>query len=320
MGYNLRMTLTLKELEAVATELNRVLAGSRLAGVHLVDPETVLLAFDEPGEEVRVLVCVRPHHSRIHRTRLDVPRTRGRRAVPHPFLDAAGPFIGAEVTRMGIRYGDRVVGIEFSRPGGPGRVPVSRGPHPRRRIPDPPSERVGFLLFECTGHHPNLFWTDPHEVILASLVPSRSHRRDLRPGRRYQSPLFHPSDRMDALRFLPSGPGGVSAMIEAHYDRLGREEARRQEEARERRDARREVERLGRLRDGLARDLADQERAAALLETGNVPPRDVERLRRLAARRTATRERLARVARRIGRLEREVGNRRPDPEPTRDPS
>ncbi len=320
MGYNRRMTLTLKELEAVATELDRVLAGSRLAAVHLVDTETVLLTFDAAGGEVRVLACVRPRHSRIHRTHLDVPRTRGRRAAPHPFLEAAGPFVGAQVERMGVRYGDRVVGIEFSRPGAPGGVPAPRGTHPRRRSPESPPERVGVLLFECTGHHPNLFWTDPHEVILASLVPSRSHRRDLRPGRRYQAPLFHPSDRMDALRFLPSGPGGVSAMIEAHYDRLGREEARRQEEARERRDARREVERLARLRDGLARDLEDQERAAALLEAGNVPPRDVERLRRLAARQHATRERLERVARRIGRLQREVDSRHPDPEPTRGPS
>lgn len=314
------MTLTLKELEAVAAELDRVLAGSRLAGLRLVDAETVLLAFDTAEGEVRVLACVRPRHSRIHRTRLDVRSPVGRREPSHPFLQAAAPFIGATVARVAVRFGDRVAGIGFSRPGEPVTAPASRGPHPRRRTRERSPEPVGFLVFECSGHHPNLFWTDPHEVILASLVPSRSHRRDLRPGRRYQSPLPHASDRMDALRFLPVGPGTLSDLIEAHYDRLGLDEARRTEEARARRDLRRDLDRLARLRDGLTRDIEEQERAAALLEAGTAPRRDSDRLKRLAGRRAATRERLARVARRIERLERRSAELRPDQGPTRDPS
>lgn len=301
------MTLTLKELEAVAAELDRALSGSRLAGLRLADAETVLLAFDTAEGEVRVLACVRPRHSRIHRTRLDARSPGGRRDWSHPFLQAAAPFIGATVARVAVRFGDRVAGIEFSRPGEPVKVPASRGPHPRRRTPERSPEPVGFLLFECTGHHPNLFWTDPHEVILASLVPSRSHRRDLRSGRRYQPPLPHASDRMDALRFLPAGRGALSDLIEAHYDRLGRDEARTTEEARARRDLRRDLERLARLRDGLARDLSEQERAAALLEADPPPRQDSDRLKRLAGRRVATREHLARVTRRIERLERRLG-------------
>ncbi len=314
------MTLTFKELEAVAGELDRVLAGSRLVGLRLVDAETTVLAFDTADGEVRVLACVRPRHARIHRTSLDARSPGARREPSHPFLEAAAPFIGATVARVAVRFGDRVVGIEFSRPGEPVPVPVPRGPHPRRRPPERSPEPAGFLLFECTGHHPNLFWTDPHEVILASLVPSRSHRRDLRSGRRYQSPLPHASDRMDALRFLPVGPGTLSDLIEAHYDRLGRDEAHRIEEAHARRDLRRELDRLAHLRDGLTRDLEAQERAAALLEAGNVPGCDSDRLERLAGRRAATRERLARVARRIERLERRFAELHPDQAPTRDPS
>ncbi len=314
------MTLTLKELEAVAGELDTTLAGSRLAGLRLVDAETVVLSFDTAEGEVRVLACVRPRHSRLHRTRLDAPPPGGRREPSHPFLQAGAPFIGATVARVAVRFGDRVAGIEFSRPGEPVPVPASRGPHPRRRTPEPPSEPAGLLLFECTGHHPNLFWTDPREVILASLVPSRSYRRDLRPGRRYQSPLPHASDRMDALRFLPAGPGTLSDLIEAHYDRLGRDEAHRTEEARARRDLRRDLDRLARLRDGLTRDLAEQERAAALLEAGNPPRRDATRLKRLAGRRAATLDRLERVARRIERLERRLADTHPDQPTTRDPS
>lgn len=295
------MTLTLKELEAAAAELNRVLSGARLAGVHMVDPETVLLAFHTPQDEVRVLACVRPRHSRIHRTRRDVP-AQPRGAPSHPFIEAARDILGAEVQHVGVRFGDRVVGIEFLRPGSPAPQAAVRGPHPRRRTPPPPPRPVGRLLFECTGHHPNLFFCDPQDLILASLVPSRSHRRDLRPGRRYEPPLPHPSDRMDSLRFLATGPDTLSSLIEAHYDRLGQDEARRTEEARASRDHRREIERLTRLRDGLLQDLAEQAQAAARLDDpkAHVPERD--RLARLAARRTATQERLERVLRRIARL------------------
>lgn len=311
------MTLTLKELEAVAAELNQVLSGSFFAGLRLIDPETILLAFDAVEGEVRVLACIRPRYSRIHRTSRPMPTSR--RKPAHPFLDAAASFVGTKVVRVGVRFGDRVAVIDFARAGQPVSIGVGAG-RPRRRVPPTPDLPVGSLLFECTGHHPNLFWTDTHDNILASLVPSQSHRRDLRPGRRYQPPLPHASDRMDALRFLPAGPGTFSELVEAHYERLGRDEKRRAEEARIRRDLKRDLERLTRLRIGLERDLAEQERAAALIEAGDHASRDLDRLTRLALRRSATRDRLERAIRRIERLTREITRHGPDRATTNAPS
>ncbi len=296
------MTLTLKELEAVASEMDRVLARARLVGLGLVDAETVVLSFDTGQGEVRVLVCVRPRHSRIHLTSRPLPKVLRHRS--HPFLETAKAFVGGRVSRVSVRFGDRVVGILLARMEEPTtqvRTHTRRHPHTA-----PMEHPLGSLLFECTGHHPNLFWTDPSDLILVSLVPSRSYRRDLRPGRRYQAPLPHPSDRMEALRFLPAREETFSALVEAHYERLERDEAQRLQEARARRDLRREIERLVRLRQALAEDLEEQEAAAARLEAGAVAPRDIERLRRLADRRQATRERLTRAERRIERLHRRL--------------
>lgn len=293
-------------------ELHRALAGARLKDVRLQDPETVLFAFDGADGEARVLVCVRPRHSRIHLTQQDWP-DRGK-GVRHPFLDASRVFLGSCVTRVRVRFGDRVLGMEFARPRGSPPGAEVEAPSRRRRIAPPSEETCGLLLFECTGHHPNLFWTDPLEIIRASLVPSRSHRRDLRPGRRYQPPIPHPSERMDSLRFLPSGDTTVSHLIEEYYARLWRDEIRRAEEARIVRDLQRTIARLERLRDGLRRDLQEQERAAHLLEGDEFLPSERERLIRLANRQTSTRERLERIQRRLNRLTQQAAEARLKPD------
>jgi len=314
--YNHPVTLTLKELEAVAMELERSLRGARFHAIALADAETAILAFDCATQEIRVLVCTRPRYARIHRTTRPLPRAR-RGESSHPFLKAARAMVGMQVSRVGCRFQDRVLQITLEQPAAPSSppAPVQQGVVRRaRREPGP--AQVLCLLFECTGHHPNLFVTDAQDLILASLTPSRSYRRDLRPGRRYQRPLQHPSERMEAMRFVSSPHEPLSELIEAHYQEVGSAEAQRLEAARARREVRKMIARDERLLAGLLEDLDEQGRAAEALG-GEPPAPDRDRLQRLAARREQTRERIARIERRLERLRQRLRVLESEDTPTR---
>lgn len=282
------MTLTLKELEIVAAEVSAAICGYTLSAVNLLAPDTVVLCFHKGPQEARVLFCVRPRFSRMHLYSGDLVQQS--KAPRHPFLSVAKRFFGCEVTAIKPAYNDRVIRLEFRE-----HTKEKRGSG---------HSLFGYLIFECTGHHPNLFWTKPNEMILASLVPSRSYKRDLRPGQKYQRPLPQASDFVESLRFLPGPSQSASSQIQEYYERLLKEEARRVEEASARREIRREIERLTRLREGLERDLEEQEQAAQALESMRPPYPD--RLKRLAGRCHLTRERIERLKRKIERLSREL--------------
>jgi len=207
------MTLTIKELETVASELDSALAGGTLRDVTLNDANTAVLSFATAGGDRTVLVCNRPRLSRIHlRTRSVPPRGGG----PSPDFAAVArsELVGAAVEHVVTMYGDRVVSIDL------------RQGKARRRV-----------LFECSGHHPNLFVVDEANVVLAMLAPSQSRLRDLRVGRHYQRPLRHPGDGIEAVRFLDA-PTGISAQIEEHYLVAEEREARVAEVARVRQELR----------------------------------------------------------------------------------
>jgi len=224
------VTLGITELDAVVGELSGALRGARLTGVDAMPRASVRLRFATPEGLRLVRVSVRPRVARIH---LDAPSPDHRREEDQAAQEVrdfaarvARELRGSTLASIQRVFQDRVVEMTFS-----------RQPHDR------------FLIFECSGHHPNLFLTDDHRVILASLVPSRSIRRDLRPGRPYRRPLPHEHEGPEALRFLQ---GPVSQAIAAWY---GAEEDREER-----------LQEVSEMREALKVRLARQDRLVQALE------------------------------------------------------
>lgn len=276
--YTTPMTLTLKELEAIATELDFGLSGGRLADASMEDDDTLVLTVLFKGEIQSLLLCTRAHSSRIHLT--DHSRDTGheRRRPKGSMADLLYRYEGAAVGEIRTRYQDRVVAIPLSTEAG---------------------KRT--LLFECSGHHPNVFLLDEAGGILASLRPSKSHMRDLRPGRRYAKPLQHGVEKMDSLRFLSRGRR-LSTEIESHYDRMAKGQFRAMETAKVRRDLKSALEHYNRLADAITADIQKQEEAGRGLKTGNLPPKRRFRATRQVRSRSACELRLRRVEERAERL------------------
>lgn len=231
------MTLSQSELEAVAGELNSSLAGATFADISTLDPVTAILRFVKLANELRVLVSIKPRCSRIHLT--------SRPALPcgPGFARTATHLLaGFTVEQVRTRYNDRVVVIEMKK----GDV---------RRT----------LLFECSGHHPNLFVLDSRGIILTMLTPSRSHLRDLRPSRPYAKPLHHESDKIAAIRFL-DGEGGISARIEAAYDEIETRERLKEKAADVRAVIRRAIEHDERLIKAIEGDIERAQMSAQRLD------------------------------------------------------
>jgi hypothetical protein len=280
------MTLSLKELEAVAEELHAALAGAAFVDASTPDPSTAILRFDAAGTERLLLACIRPRSSRIHLTSCPA-------AAPGPGFasDATRLLAGAVVASVKTRYHDRVVAIAL-RAGTADRT----------------------VLFECSGHHPNLFVLEPDGVVRAMLAPTHSHLRDLRPGRAYARPLAHDPGGIEAMRFL-APPGGLSGRIEEAYAAVDAHESRKEAAAAVRASLRSAIERDERLAAGLQGDIDEGRRAARWLATlrsrGPADPetaRRVERARRVASAGPDAARRLDTIKGRIAELRRVVAS------------
>lgn len=238
------MTLGITELDAVVAELAGALLGARLTGVDAMPHAAVRLRFATAEGLRLVRVSARPRMARIH---LDAPspdhrreEDRAAREVRDFAARVARELRGSTVVSVQRVFQDRVVEMSFA-----------RQPHDRS------------LIFECSGHHPNLFLVDDHRVILASLVPSRSIRRDLRPGKPYRRPLPHEHEGPEAVRFLQ---GPVSQAIASWYGAEEDREDRLQEVAAMREALKGRLARQDRLVESLEEDLRQAVAAARVAE------------------------------------------------------
>ncbi len=179
------MAIRLAEIDAVLEEIRDPIVGAPLQKVRVPGPDRVVLTLRAPGETVHLLIVVQSHHTRLH-------------AIPRPPPNPARSL--AIQGRLRALLRGRCKGIE--RLGHDRIVALDVGEHR--------------LQIELTGRHGNVFVLDREGTILASLLPNRSHRRDLQPGRRYQLPASDPPPPRPT-RF--SGEG-VSAQIDEHYGRL----------------------------------------------------------------------------------------------------
>lgn len=182
------MSLSASEISQVLGELTEALVGSRIRRVHQQDPQTLLL------RTARSLLCVscHPRACRIHL----VERLPERIDARDFCLQLRRQVEGRRITGLEQPDGDRCVRLRFD------------------ESPEGTSELS--LCAELTGRHANLLLLQG-EKILGSLLPNRSHKRQLLPGRPYTGLLPAPAGGAAPSRFGDEAP---SASIAAHYGPL----------------------------------------------------------------------------------------------------
>jgi len=217
------MAIRSPELDVVLDELRPRLLGAHLQEVRMPAADRVVLSLRTPGDTIHVLAVVQSVHARLH-------------PIERPPRNPARSFTLQGLLRKILRG----TCDQLSREGDDRVVRMRLGDHT--------------VLFELTGRHGNLFILDPEDVIVASLLPNRSHRRDLVAGEPYVPPATDPP-RPRPSRFQPPD---VCAQIADHYDQIERDEllgGHRQTAARTLRNA------LKRLRRKAAKQRAETERA-----------------------------------------------------------
>jgi len=254
------MTLTLTELGAVVSEIAGVVNGGTIQGIDQPSPSTVDVKVATTTGSRTIRFNIRPGLSRVHL--LQTHETVSSAGYSTFAERARGLLIGGFIERVAMQYGDRVAALA-----------VRTGEGPRT------------LLFECSGHHPNLFVLDERRLILAVLGQTTSRKRHLAVGHVYEKPLRHATDGIDTLRFV-SAPGHLSEAIEEAY--------RSQDARQDRLDAIEHLKRalariLQRVEAGHPLNLEASNAMRSLLlgeEAGEKAARDlIERLERIDARR-----------------------------------
>jgi len=184
------VAIRVAELDAVLDELGEGLVGAALQEVRVPRADRLVLTLRAPGETIHLLIVVQSPHARLHPVRRPPPNPARALAIQGRLRSLLRGRC-SDVSRLGA---DRVVALAL-------------GEHR--------------LLLELTGRHGNLFVLDGEDRIVASLLPNRSHRRDLQLGRPYQPPASAPPPPRPP-RFEPPG---VGQQLAAFYGEREREQA-----------------------------------------------------------------------------------------------
>lgn len=158
------MTLNATELAAVADDLSARLHGAVVQRVREQDEhsERLALRLRQPGDNLQLLVDIAADTCRAHLVD-DLPPAPGE---PSAFVMLLRKHLGgAAVDEVATLDGDRVLCIALRR-----------------------GDEARTLVAELTGRHANVFLLDHDGVVLGSMRPNRSRRRDLRPGRPWSPP------------------------------------------------------------------------------------------------------------------------------------
>jgi len=181
------MSLSATEISRVLGELNDALLGRRIRRIHQQDAQTLLMRTS------RAILCIscHPRACRIH-----LVETLPERIPARDFcLALRRQLEGKRITALDQPGRDRCVRLGF---GGPGDA----------------AEFV--LCAELTGRHANLLLLR-EETVMGSLLPNRSPKRQLFPGRPYVDLGPAPAEPAHPSRFENVAP---SASIAAHYGPL----------------------------------------------------------------------------------------------------
>lgn len=199
------MTLTITELGSIASDLNDLLTGGLIQEIKQPSEDSVVLNIFS-GQRWYLFIKAAPRFSRIHLIG-EMPKAEYR-SPPAFMMKLRREIRGGRVVAVKQLYTDRVVGIFIKK-----------------------GDTKYNLLFECSGHHPNIFLLDAEGKILAMLKKSLSYRRKLLPGREYEKPIPVPQMETVKFRFMESGMT-LSAQIERFYKESEERERFRNEKAR----------------------------------------------------------------------------------------
>jgi predicted ribosome quality control (RQC) complex YloA/Tae2 family protein len=195
------VNLSHEELRRVLDDVEPSTLGARVQKVRQHDDLAVELELYGKEGVRRLLLVARANEARLH----FLLEQREQSEAPGLFVMTGRKYLnGAKLVRVELHPRDRVVFLDFERHNESFR-----------------------LVFECTGHHPNLFLCDGGLRILSQLGESHSRKRELLPGRRYQMPARPEREgrahQAGLMRFLSSGEA-LHRDLAAHYAEI---EARR---------------------------------------------------------------------------------------------
>ena len=184
------MNLPLTELNQVVEELATRLPGGRIQEIRQPAPGAICLSIRVPGETLHLRLEATPGAAWMGLTPKKGPTT----TPMHRFLARLRhDLTGATVQSFQIPGGDRVVAL---------------GLGTRDGDVD--------LVLELTGHHPNLFLVGPDGIIRDLILPSRSHQRELMPGRVYQPPPGPRTDLTPESRIPDDAASPAAAVAELY--------------------------------------------------------------------------------------------------------
>ena len=194
------MSLSFDEIRAVTAEIRTVILGSVLQRVKQPTQDSLVLEFFGREGPHAVLLCTRVGFVRMHFVNKVKIATEYTSGPPGFMMKLRKELDTARLLDMKIEKRDRVVRFIFETP-----------------------EQNLSLLFEATGHHPNVFLLDTDNIILGSLGANLSRKRDLIAGRPYQWPIPTSKQASDGFRFLDKTKT-VNQQVSEYYSEFRKEE------------------------------------------------------------------------------------------------
>jgi len=222
--------MSLEDLRRVVEELAERLPGGRIQEIRQPGPAAINLSLRIPGETLQLRLDATPGLAWV-----GLAPERGGTTTPTPrFLARLRHDLrGAAIRAVEVPWDDRVLVLRLGTGGGDAA-----------------------LILELTGHHSNLFLTGPDECIRDQLSPSRSHQRELVPGRSYAPPIPRPPAAGGSGRIpedARSPAAAAAALYIAAAAKASEDKARRVLLADLRRASKRTIRTLGKVDRDLAR-------------------------------------------------------------------
>lgn len=222
----------------VVEELKGTLVGRAWGKLYQLSPAS--LAVDFRASDRRFLfLSVEPNQPRLHLVSRSARELEQAALAPTPFaLLARKALGGARLEAVTQDAGERVVRFRFSTADATG------------------AEREAWLVAQLTGRTANLFLLDEAGRVLDALRPARGAGQEA--GEIYRPPAAHATRTPQKAFPLARVPGdSISEALDGHFLRLARERAFDARAAAAAARLRQQASRLSKLRDNLARDLAE---------------------------------------------------------------